>query len=122
MDTKYSVTASSKRWPIHVFYDAIDLTLINSCILFRDICKSGVSCRKIAQPVVDELAGTTPKDTTGKNANAQRNPLETNEPPEKKQKTCATLKCRNRTMDWCNTCWSLVCGKCAITICSNCVD
>ena len=36
MARKYSVRAASRRWPIHVFYNAIDLALINSWILFRD--------------------------------------------------------------------------------------
>ena len=120
MTRKYFVKAASRRWPIHVFYNVIDLALINSWILFRDICKSSVSRRKFAQRVVDELAGTTPN--AGKNAVALRNPLETNEPPEKKRKTYAILKCRNRTMNSCNTCRSTVCGKCAIKICPNCVD
>ena len=122
MTRKYSVKAASRRWPIHVFYNVIDLALINSWILFRDICKSGISRRKFAQRVVEELTGTTPGDGAGKNAVALRNPIETNEPPEKKRKTCATSKCRNRTMDSCNTCRSTVCGKCAIKICPNCVD
>ena len=68
--------AACRRWPIHVFYNVIGLALINSWILFRDICKSGVSRRKFAQRVVEELTGTTPGDSAGKNAVALRNPLE----------------------------------------------
>ena len=83
---KYSVKAASRRWPIHVFFNVIDLALINSWILFRDIRKSGVSSRKFAQRVVEEPTGTTPGDSAGKSAVALRNPLETNEPPEKSKK------------------------------------
>ena len=83
---KYFVKAASRRWPIHVFFNVIDLALINSWILFRDIRKSGVSSRKFAQRVVEELTGTTPGDNAGKSAVALRNPLETNEPPEKSEK------------------------------------
>ena len=60
--------------------------MINSWILFRDICKSGASRQKFAQVVVEELAWATSGDDNGKNAVAQRNPLETNEPPEKSEK------------------------------------
>ena len=105
-----------------MFYNVIDLALINSWIFVRDICKSGVSRQKFAQRVVEELTGTTPGDIAGKNALAQRNPLKINIPPEKKGKTCAISKCPNRTMDLCNTCRRTVCGKCAVKICPNCVD
>ena len=122
MARKYSVKAASRRWPIHVFYNVIDLALINSWVLFREICKSSISRRKFIQSVVEELTGTTPGAETRKNTSAQRKPTETSEPPEKKWQTCATLKCRNRTTDSCNTCRSTVCGKCSIKICPNCVD
>ena len=52
-------------------FTIIDLALINSWILFRDICKSGVSRRKFAQVVVEEVA--TSEDDRGKNAVAQTN-------------------------------------------------
>ena len=74
MTRKYSVKAASRRWPIHVFYNVIDLALINSWILFQDICKSGISRRKFSQHVVEELTGTTPGDSAGKNAVALRSP------------------------------------------------
>ena len=62
MARKYSVKAASRRWPIYVFYNVINLALINSWILFRDICKSGISRRKFIQRVVEELTGTTPRE------------------------------------------------------------
>ena len=83
MARKYSVKVASRRWPIHVFYNIIDLALINNWILFQDsvscqasdlnICKSGISCRKFIERVVEELTGTTPRENTGKNAVTQRN-------------------------------------------------
>ena len=74
------------------------------------------------QRVVEELTWTTPGENTGKNAVKQRNLIKTDKPSEKKRKTCATIKYRNRTMDLCNSCRGMVCGKCAIKICPNCVD
>ena len=84
MARKYPVKVVSKRWPIYIFYNVIDLALINSWILFQDICKSGISCRKFTKGVVEELTGTTPGKNTGKNAVTQRNLIETDKPCEKK--------------------------------------
>ena len=89
MTRKYSVKPASRRWPIHVFYNVIDLALINSWILFRDICKSNISRRKFIQRVVEELTGSTPAYNTGSRPNAtkRRNATETDKPLKKKRKT-----------------------------------
>ena len=72
MARKYSVKAASRRWPVHVFYNVMDLALINSWILYRDICKSGISRRKFIQCVVKELCGTTPADNIEESRNIRR--------------------------------------------------
>ena len=88
MARKYSVKSSSRRWLILVFYNVIDVALINSWILFQDICKSGISLRKFIQRVVEEHTGTTLGKNTGKNAVTQRNLIETDEPFKKKKNMC----------------------------------
>ena len=84
MARKYSVKAVSRRWPVHVFYNIIDLALTNSWILFQDICKSGINRWKFIQRVVEKLTETTPGENTGKNAVTQRNLIKTDKPSEKK--------------------------------------
>ncbi|CAH2084541.1 unnamed protein product [Euphydryas editha] len=37
MARKYSVKAPSRRWPVHTFYNLLDLAEINSSILFCDL-------------------------------------------------------------------------------------
>ena len=85
MARKYSVKAVSRRWLIHVFYNVIDLALINSWILFQDICKSGISHQKFIQQMVEELTGTTPGENTGKIAVTQRKFIKTDKPSKKKK-------------------------------------
>ena len=43
MTRKYSVKAASRRWPVHAFYNVIDLAIINSWLLYKEICKSKIS-------------------------------------------------------------------------------
>ena len=45
MTKKYSVKAASRRWPVHVFYNVIDLAIINSTVLYKEKCKSKISRR-----------------------------------------------------------------------------
>ena len=45
MTRKYSVKAASRRWLVHVFYNVIDLAIINSWVLYKETCKSKIICR-----------------------------------------------------------------------------
>ena len=74
------------------------------------------------QQVVEEFTGTTPGENIGKNPITQRNLIKTNKFSEKKRKTCATIKCHNKTTDLCNSCRGMICEKCAVKIFQNCVD
>ena len=42
MTRMYSVKAASRRWPNHVFYNVIDLALINSWILYITVKNSSI--------------------------------------------------------------------------------
>ena len=43
MTRKYSVKAASRKWLVHVFYNLIDLAIINSWALSKGTCKSKIS-------------------------------------------------------------------------------
>ena len=53
----YSVKAGSRRWPVHVFYNVIDMALINSWLIYKEVCKSNIARRKFIQSVCEELTG-----------------------------------------------------------------
>ena len=83
--------AASRRWPFHVFYNVIDLALINSWTFFRDrlICKCSISREKFIQREVEELIGAPPGYDTRKDAAARKQLTEadnSDKPPEKKRK------------------------------------
>ena len=55
MSRCYSAKAGSRRWPIHVFYNVINNTLINSWIIYKHVCNSSISRRMFIQRVSEEL-------------------------------------------------------------------
>ena len=65
---KYFCKGWSKRWPIHLCYNAIELPLINSWNFFRDIYKLNISCQRFIKHVGKELTGANPDSDAGKNA------------------------------------------------------
>ena len=54
----YSVKAASRRWPVHIFYNIIDMALINSWVIYKVVCKSNFSHRAYIQKVCEELTGS----------------------------------------------------------------
>ena len=104
----YSLKAASRRWSIHVFYNIIDLALINCCIVYKNVCKSSIPCRKYIKKISEELTGNVPNSTQTENREAN-----IQSPPAKCRRTCSTRQCKNKTTDVCDNCVKPVCGKCA---------
>ena len=53
----YSVKAASRKWPLHIFYNIIDMALISSWVIKKVVCKSNFSHRAYIQKVCEELTG-----------------------------------------------------------------
>ena len=49
---------ASRRWPVHIFYNVIDMALINSWVIYKAVCKSNISHRVYIQKVCKELTGS----------------------------------------------------------------
>lgn len=45
MARKYSVKVPSRRWPVHTFYNLLDLAAINSWILYCELNEKKISRR-----------------------------------------------------------------------------
>ena len=58
MSRLYLVKAASRRWPVHIFYNVIDMALINSWVIYKAVCKSNISHRVYIQKVCEELTGS----------------------------------------------------------------
>ena len=113
----YSMKAASRRWPIHVFYNIIDLAQINSWIVYKNVCKSSISRRKYIQKITEELTGNVPNSTQTENREAN-----IQSPPVKCRKACSTRQCKCRTTDVCDNCVKPVCEKCAKKRCRLCMS
>lgn len=116
MTRMYSVKAASRRWPMHVFYNIIDMALINGWILYQAVTGSSISRRKYIQKVAEELTGENT------NQNACKRPRMSHDKPHPKQRlTCRTGLCnKNRTTDCCFKCQKPLCGQCCVKFCPSC--
>ncbi|XP_041102639.1 uncharacterized protein LOC121313928 [Polyodon spathula] len=55
MSQKYSVKAGSRRWPVQVFYNIMDLAAINSWILYKETTGKWISRRNYILQLAEEL-------------------------------------------------------------------
>ena len=60
MTKMYSVEDSRRRWPMYRFYNMINSALINGHILYKHVCKEGISRRQFIQRVWKGLTGSMP--------------------------------------------------------------
>ena len=51
----YSVKASSWKWPVHTFYNILDLAAINAWIIYKKINGINISRKKFIQGLAEEL-------------------------------------------------------------------
>ena len=111
----YSTKAGGRRWPMHVFYNIVDMALINSHIVFKNVLKNNISRKDFIRQLSEELIGHS-KTTFEKEPKATAAVSEL-----KNRVTCKTQKCKNRTTSACLKCNLPICGTCCVKVCKNCI-
>lgn len=109
MARKYSVKAGSRRWPVQVWYNILDLAAINSWILYKSITGNQLSRRQFILQLAKELRHSNVHDVDV--------PQTVNLTAGRKRRQCQVAKCKgNKTPDTCSQCNRAVCGKCTATV------
>jgi len=55
MARRYSTRAATRRWPVHVFYNILDLAAINAWIIYRDVTGEQMSRHDFLRQLAEEL-------------------------------------------------------------------
>lgn len=55
MARKYSGKARARRWPVHTFYNLLDLAGINAWIIYREVTKDKITRREFLLKLAEEL-------------------------------------------------------------------
>ena len=54
---KYRTKAGSRRWPLHVFYNILDLAAINAWVLYKHVSQVKISRKEFILQLAEELSG-----------------------------------------------------------------
>ena len=107
------------------------MTLINSRLIYKALCKSNISYRAYIQKVCKELTGslndameslTFEKLTRSSTASSATRKLkkESVTAYPKRRRTCSNKLCKNRETNVCMVCQSPMGGKCCSKQCLSC--
>lgn len=132
MSRHYSTKAASRRWPLQVFYNILDLAGINSWVLYRKCTGANISRRNFILKLAEELReGHLRKKQEAVAVHATPafegdGNTETETTECRKRRQCQVFKCNgNKTLEVCGVCKKFVCGKCTAkvikkSVCVNC--
>ena len=122
--------ASSRRWPVQVFYNILDLAAINAWILYKETTGATIKRRSFILQLAEELSQPY---VSARNACKQEKARcdaeeESMQVHGTKRCKCQVQRCAgNKTRDACAICKKAVCGACTANvltrnICMNCED
>ncbi|KAJ8399400.1 hypothetical protein AAFF_G00411120 [Aldrovandia affinis] len=110
MARQYSVKDGTRRWPVPVFYNILDVAALNACVLYRGCTKNNIPRRDFKLQLAQELHA---EFMASKQALRMDVPIPIAQPEEPKRMTCMVkTQCKqNKTFTKCLKCQKAICGK-----------
>ncbi|KAL6417615.1 hypothetical protein ACFW04_014418 [Cataglyphis niger] len=127
MARKYTVKSSSRRWPLQIFFNILDLAAINAWILYKEATGIQIQRKEFLFQLAEQLS-TDYGDARQKKSSENEDPQTSNTTYSNKRKICQVRLCHNnKTNNICEKCHKYVCGKCTHTkistfICLKCTN
>lgn len=118
MARSYTTRCTSRRWPLYVLYNVLDICGINSWILYQQVTQQNITRRDFLFELIQELT-SPPHGPQSSSANevAKKNAT--------KRRRCSLQACDNKTSTICVKCERACCGlhtfeKITTVRCQNC--
>lgn len=120
MARNYSVKSKSRRWPLQVFFNILDLAGINAWVLYKETTGGEITRQEFLFQLAEELAIEYQQELGKKN---QPIHIASTSTGSRERKTCQIKYCKyNKTNKICLKCKKYACGKCTVEklICKKC--
>ena len=119
----YSTKSASRRWPVAVWCNMLDIAAINGWVIFKKCTNSNVSRRDFVFKLVTQLCHPRTGTVSDTPTSVEGLP----QPVSLKRRHCAIDFCSNTANITCSFCDKPTCGKCltecqkfTIAKCKNC--
>lgn len=99
----YSTRSASRRWPLAVWGNMLDIAAINACAIYKKATGNQISRRKFILELIEHLRHKQQQNFT---------PIALTSVPRKRRK-CYKTGCNNATTFICSQCQNPTCGKCS---------
>ncbi|KAK7881439.1 hypothetical protein WMY93_029848 [Mugilogobius chulae] len=120
MARKYTVKGATRRWPLAVFYNILDLAAINAWVLFQQCTGTNISRRAFILELAKELRRDVLRAKASSNAPELQLLPHPQVPGNRRQCQINRYCKKNRTTTICCGCQKPVCGKCVAKTESRC--
>ena len=119
MARQYSVKAPARRWPVHTFYNILDLAAINAYALYKEVTGESPRRKEFLRKLAEELRAKYINNEDSSDSSEE----EVEEIQGRTRKKCQIGRCKNnKTADICRSCKPFVCGTCCGKIRKNCLN
>lgn len=113
----YSTKVSSRRWPLQMFYNVLDLAAINAVTLYKKVTGRKISRHEFLLKLVEQIQNVITSDHNQANDESGEDlELVVDSKTAKKGRQNCQVQCskktRNKTSSTCSKCKRFVCGKC----------
>ena len=122
MACQYSVKAGTRRWPVAVFYNILDLACISALVLYQERSGDHISMRDYNFKLATELREDYLAERSARRSAPKQESSRTKKKSLKWKQCQVAANCKqNKTMKCCNKCKNMVCGKCTAYDLVECV-
>ena len=102
----YTTRAASRRWPVAVWGNILDIAAINSYVLHKKLTNERITRRQLIQMLVENLLGKAEPCRSNSNRQFKGGGEEV-----RKQRKCRGVFCDNKTVSTYILCQTPTCGK-----------
>ena len=110
MSRLYSCHSASRRWPLAVWANMLDIAGINAHVIYNQCAGSTpVSRRVFLTKLIHDLIGHQAAPTSNSSQSTSHGLPESS----RKRRKCRSLQCPNMTLSLCERCKRPTCGNCS---------
>ena len=106
--TSYTTRSASRRWPVAVWGNILDIAAINSYVLYKNVTNERITRRQFILMLVENLQSLS--EPCPSNSNRQ---FRGNDEGVRKRRKCQGVCCDNKRFSTCILCQKPTCGKCS---------